>query len=59
MRIRVIPRRPRQVGKLRVPIRPQDVYPNGLRPPGARQPLVEYSIMGKFIAGINGYSGYS
>jgi len=59
MKIHVIPRRPRKVGELLEPIRPQDIYPNGLRPPGARQPLAEYSIMGKLIAGINGYSGYS
>jgi hypothetical protein len=49
----------RRTGKLNPPIKPSDVYPNGLRPHGARQPLAEYSLMGKIISIINGYSGYS
>ena len=58
MRIIII-KQPKVINTPNEPIRPQDVYPNGLRPPGARQPLTEYSILGKFIAGLNGYSGYS
>ena len=39
------------------PIKPKDIYPNGVRQFGARQPLVEYSYLGWYISGLNGYSG--
>lgn len=41
------------------PIVPSDVYPNGMRPKGQKQPLVEYFLMGKLICGANGYTGYN
>jgi hypothetical protein len=58
MKITII-KQPKIINTPNQPIVPSDIYPDGLRPPGARQPLVEYSILGKMLAGLNGYSGYS
>jgi len=55
----IIIKQPKVINRPNKPIVPSDVYPNGMRPKGARQPLTEYSLLGKMIAGLNGYSGYS
>jgi len=47
----------RTMNKPMQPIKPSDVYPNGIRPRGARQPLAEYSYLGWYISGLNGYCG--
>jgi hypothetical protein len=50
---------PKVINTPREPIKPKDVFPGGrLRPDGVRSPLTEYSIMGRIIAGLNGYTGY-
>ena len=58
MKITII-KQPKVINTPNKPIKPRDVYPNGVRPPGARSPLSEYMYLSRYIAGLNGYSGYS
>ena len=56
MKITII-KQPKKINIPNEPIRPCDVYPNGVRPSGARSPLSEYMYLSWYISGLNGYCG--